>query len=238
VQAQGLKQRLLATVAASREREHELVALCDDSPPAEPGLWTVKDHIAHLTAWRLYAAAVLDSVRNGTTAPPVGDSDDNENAQIYAATKDKSADDVKAEARSSFDALEAAIEACSEADFTKPHPRAPKAALWQVVPGNGHAHVGQHIMFWHLEQGNEEAAEAAQQWVYDIDAAEFPDPKSMAGSSYNLGCFYSRVGRTDEALRRLKHAFELDPSLKSVALTDSDLERMRNDPELVALIGS
>jgi tetratricopeptide (TPR) repeat protein len=181
---------------------------------------------------------VLDAVRNGNKPPNVEDSDDAENEKIYAANENKSADDVKAEARSSFDVLQAAIEACSDADFIKPHPRAPKAPLWQVVPGNGHSHLGQHIMFWHLEQGNEEAAEAAQQWVYDIDAAEFPDDKSMAASSYNLGCFYSRVGRTDEALYRLKHAFELDPSLRNIALTDPDLDRMRNDPELVALIGS
>lgn len=236
--ARGLKQRLLTTVAAAREREHELVTLCDDSPPVEPGLWTVKDHLAHVAAWRLYAAGVLDAVRTGTTPPHVEDNDDDENAKIYIANQDKSADEVKSDARKSFDVLEAAIEACSDADFTKPHPRAPKAALWQIVPGNGHAHLGQHLMFWHLEQGNEEAAEAAQQWVYDIDRAEFPDPISMAASSYNFGCFYSRVGRADEALRRLKHAFELDPSLKNIALTDPDLDRMRNDPDLVALIGS
>jgi tetratricopeptide (TPR) repeat protein len=238
VDARGLKQRLLATVAAAREREHELVILCDDSPPVEPGLGTVKDHLAHVAAWRLYAARVLDAVRTGTTTPHVEDNDDDENAKIYIANQDKSADEVKSDARRSFDDLEAAIEACSDADFTKPHPRAPQAALWQIVPGNGHAHLGQHLMFWHLEQGNEEAAEAAQQWVYDIDRAEFPDPKSMAASSYNFGCFYSRVGRADEALRRLKHAFELDPSLKHIALTDPDLDRMRNDPDLAALIGS
>ncbi|HEX7263129.1 MAG TPA: DinB family protein [Candidatus Dormibacteraeota bacterium] len=236
--ARGLKQRLRVTVAAAREREHELVILCDDSPPVEPGMWTVKDHLAHVAAWRFYAAAVLDAVRTGTTPPHVEDNDDDENAKIYVANKDKSADEVKSDARKSFDVLEAAIEACSDGDLTKPHPRAPKAALWQIVPGNGHAHLGQHLMFWHLEQGNEEGAEAAQQWVYDIDRAEFPDPKSMAASSYNFGCFYSRVGRADEALRRLKHAFELDPSLKDIALTDPDLDRMRNDPELVALIGS
>ena len=32
----------MATIAASREREHELLAMCDDSPPLEPGLWFSK----------------------------------------------------------------------------------------------------------------------------------------------------------------------------------------------------
>ncbi len=203
-----MRQRLLATVAASREREHELLAMVDDSPSSEPGVWTVKDHLAHLSAWRTYAARVLDAVRTASAAPVVADDDDVQNAEIYAATKDLSADKVKADARTSYDELEAAIAACSEQDLLKPHPRSPAALVWQVVPGNGHYHLGQHLMFWHLEQG------------------------------YNLGCFYARVGRADEALHRLKQAFDLDPSLKSVARTDSDLDRIRHQPELVALIGS
>src|ERR1700736_937328 len=233
-----LKPRLLATLTASREREHELLAMCDDSPPKEAGLWTVKDHLAHLSAWRTYAARVLDAARTGGRPPDIADDEDEENARTYEANKDKPADEVKADARASYDALEAAIAACSEEDLVKPHPRAPRAPLWQVVPGNGHYHLGQHIMFWHLDQGDEEPAEAAQQWVYELDRTEFPEPKSVATSTYNLGCFYSRVGREDEALYRFKQAFELDPALKKVAETDPDLDRMRSHPELVALIAS
>jgi tetratricopeptide (TPR) repeat protein len=233
-----LKTRLLVTVTASREREHELLAMCDDSPPKEPGLWTVKDHLAHLTAWRMYAARMLDAVRTGAQPPSVADDEDEENARIYEATRAKPADEVKADAQSSYVALEAAIAASSDEDLVKPHPRSPNALLWEVVPGNGHYHLGQHIMFWHLDQGDEEPAEAAQQWVYELDRTEFPEPKSVAASTYNLGCFYSRVGRADEALYRFKQAFDLDPALKNVARTDPDLDRMRNHPELVALIDS
>lgn len=237
MQPQPLKPRILATIAASREREHELLAMCDDSPPLEPGVWTVKDHLAHLSAWRVYAAGVLDAARTGTKPPEVADDDDVQNAQIYAANQSRSADVIKSDARASYDQLEAAVAACSEGDLLKPHPRFPRAKLWQVVPGNGHYHLGQHLMFWHLEQGDEEAAEVAQQWVYDLDRAEFPEPKSVAASTYNLACFYARVGRDDEALHRLRQAFEIDPQLKKTARTDSDLTRIRNHPELVALIG-
>lgn len=91
-------------------------------------------------------------------------------------------------------------------------------------------------MFWHLEQGNEEAAEAAQLWVHGLDRAQFPEPKSVAASTYDLGCFYVHIGREDEALLRFKLAFELDPSLKKVDQTDPGLERIRKHPELAALI--
>ena len=236
MESRGIRERLLATVEASREREHELLALCDDSAPPEPGLWTVKDHLAHLNEWRLYAARVLDAGRTGTEAPHLGDDTDAINARFYAVDKDKSADEVKSEVRSSYDQLEAALASCTDEDLNRPRPHAPDDPLWQVVPGNCHKHLGEHLMFWHLEQGNEEAAEAAQQWVYDLDREEFPEPKSVAASTYNLGCFYVRVGREDEALLRFQHAFELDPTLKEIAAKDSDLNRIRNHPELVALL--
>jgi len=238
VASRGIRERLLATVEAAREREHELIALADDSPPPEPGLWTVKDHLAHLNEWRVYAARTLDAGRTGTEAPDLGDDIDAANARFYDANRDKPADQVKSEVRSSYDQLKAALAACTDDVLDRPRPHAPDAPLWQVVAGNCHRHLAEHIMFWHLEQANEEAAEAAQQWAYELERQEFPEPKAVAASTYNLGCFYVRVGREDEALLRFQHAFELDPSLKKIARTDPDLDRIRNHPELVALLGS
>jgi hypothetical protein len=53
-----------------------------------------------------------------------------------------------------------------------------------------------------------------------------------------MGCFYARVGRDDEALHWLKHSFDLNPELKKIARTDTDLVRIRNHADFVALIGS
>jgi hypothetical protein len=225
---------LLAAVAASREREHELLALCDDSPPHEPGLWTVKDHLAHLNEWRRYAARVLDAGRSGSTPPDLGDDLDATNARFYEDNKDKASDEVKSEVRASYDELEAAVAACTEEELTMP--QASGGLMWHIVPGNCHGHLAEHLMFWHLEQGNEEAAEAGQQWVYDLVREQFPEPKAVAAATYNLGCFYVRVGREDEALLRFRHAFELDPSLRVTAANDPDLDRIRHHPELVALL--
>ncbi len=172
----GLRQRLVATIAAAREREHEFLALCDDSPPPEPGLWTVKDHLAHLTAWRLNVAQLLDAGRTGSDPPDMDDDVQGSNARIYAGHRDKPAEEVRSNARAAYDTLEAALAACSDEDLLQPHPR-PRAAgvsLWQLIPGHVH-HVAEHLMFWHLEQGNEEAAEAAQLWVHGLDRAQFPE---------------------------------------------------------------
>jgi tetratricopeptide (TPR) repeat protein len=236
VESPGLRHLLLEIIAAAREREHEFLALCDDSPPPEPGLSTVKDPLAHLTAWRLNVAQLLDSGRTGTEAPRMDEDVQASNARVYAANKDKAAELVKSNARAAYDRLEAAIAACSEEDLLKPHPR-PRStgvALWQTVPGHAHP-LAEHLMFWHLDRGNEEAAEAAQLWVHGLDRAQFPEPKAVAASTYDLGCFYVHIGREDEALLRFKLALELDPSLKKLAQTDPGLERIRNHPELAAL---
>ena len=74
--------------------------------------------------------------------------------------------------------------------------------------------------------------------MYDLVRAHFPEPKAVAAATYNFACFYVRVGRDDEALLRFRHAFELDPSLKEVAGKDPDLDRIRDNPELVELLAS
>src|SRR5260370_27976171 len=105
------------------------MTMADDSPPTEPGLWTVKDHLAHLTWWRMYAAEVLDAVRTGSELPDVADDDDVQNAKIYAANKDRSAEAIKTDARASYDRLEAAIAAISQENLNKPPPWYPAWAL-------------------------------------------------------------------------------------------------------------
>ena len=133
-----LRQLMLETIAAAREREHEFLALCDDSPPREPGLWTVKDHLAHVAAWRINVAQLLDAGRTGTEAPRTDEDVKASNARVYAANKDKTAGLVKSNARAAYDRLEATIAACSDEDLLKPHPRPRSSgvALWADGPGS------------------------------------------------------------------------------------------------------
>ncbi len=98
MESRRLRQLLLDTIGSAREREHEFLALFDDKPPPEPGLWTVKDHLAHLTAWRTNVEQLLDSVRTGTEAPKMDEDVQASNARVYSATKDLTADVVKSNA--------------------------------------------------------------------------------------------------------------------------------------------
>ncbi|HKW60464.1 MAG TPA: DinB family protein [Candidatus Dormibacteraeota bacterium] len=230
-----MKQKLLETVVAGQEREAELAALGVDAPADPDGRWSAKDHLAHLSWWRARNARLMDAVRTGGELPP-SVQDDAQNAVIYTENRDRTVDEIKEDARASWGLLRAAVEACSEEDLARPHPYAPGFELWATVPGNGHGHLGQHLMFLYLETRDEEKAEAAQLWVRDLDTRAFPDPIDRANAAYNLACFYGRVGNADKALPLLRAGFDARPELIAHAREDPDLDRIRDHPAVARLL--
>ena len=229
-----VKRRLLETLAAARDRERELENLCDDAPSPAPDRWTAKDHLAHLAHWRRYAAHVLAAVHAGSPTPGADDVD-GVNAEVQAANRDRSAAEVKEAAQASYAELAATIEDCSEDELLRPR-QGPEGAVWEVVPPNGHLHLGEHLGFWHDAQGDEGAAEQAQLWTRDVQEAAFTDPKSLAFGAYNLGCYYARSGRAADAIPHIRRSFELHPDLKEWARTDKDLDLIRDEPEVHAIL--
>jgi hypothetical protein len=220
----------------AREQEAQLEAAAVDVPADPNGRWSAKDQLAHLAWWRNRAATVVDAARTGGEQPaPV--EDDARNALTYLENKDRSAADVKADARASWDGLARAVEACSEEDLVKPHPVQSDMPLWDSVSGS-YAHLGNHLTFWYMDSNNEEAAESAQLWAWEIDSSLFATPQAKAYADYNLACFYARVGRPDKAVPLLLESFKGVPTLLDNARTDPDLERIRDDPRLKKLLGA
>jgi hypothetical protein len=233
----SLKARLLETLEAARIREDALLLLCDDSPPSEPGKWTAKDNVAHLSTWREHAVRTLDAVRLGQPVDgPANESDlDGRNADIYEAHRDDSAATVREAARTSYMALVEAINACTEEDLLRERP-GDGGAVWRVVPGNGHGHVAQHLSYWAAEHSDPAAAEDAARWAYTVDTDLFPENQPVA--DYNFACFYARNGQADTALPLLGSALRLRPDLRAFALEDADIEPIRGDPRVQSLLGA
>jgi tetratricopeptide (TPR) repeat protein len=232
-----LKDKLRLLVKSGREKEaSDLLTHVNDSPPAKPGRWTAKDNLAHMTAWRAYAAAELEAVRTSAEGPDASEEIDEFNARVYAANRDQPAASVLAEGRRSWDALEQALEACSEEDLLKPRVRRPEQPLWQVIPGNTYFHVGEHLGYFHSERGNDAAAEAAAKWAYDLARETFTEDRQRGTADYNLGCFYAARGRAEEALPYLRKGIELNPSLRDWAERDTDLDPIRSAPDLARLL--
>jgi hypothetical protein len=233
----SLRDRLLQTLDAARTRESALIALCDDAPSPVADQWTAKDNVAHLSAWRAHAALTLDAIRLDQPMPelPHPEDIDARNQVIFDAHREDTADGVKSWSEQTYTQLIEALRSCSDDDLRRE--RAGGAGpLWRIVPGNGHAHVAQHLSYWYGEHGDPAAAEDAALWAHDLEVELFPDPADRAVADYNLGCFYARTGRGDQALSLLRTALQGRPDLLHWASEDPDLDSLRENAELQQLL--
>lgn len=95
--------------------------------PGAMGDWTMKDAIAHLTAWRwrsvarLEAAAGIDLPNPSWDSSDIGQEDESQidqiNDRLYQQSRNKPVINVLSESRTSFDRLEAALLALSEEEL-------------------------------------------------------------------------------------------------------------------------
>ncbi len=94
--------------------------------PGAAGYWTIRDVIAHLTAWRWWSVARLEgAVRDAEPTPPWGDelseADETDveriNRQFYEAARDRPLGETLRDSRATFDRLEAALLALPEAEL-------------------------------------------------------------------------------------------------------------------------
>jgi tetratricopeptide (TPR) repeat protein len=234
----AIKDTLRILLEAGREKEaSDLIPHVDDTRPSQAGRWTAKDNLAHLSAWRLIAAAELEAVRTGTPAPAsVSEATDENNANVYEGTRNQRAAAVLEDARRSWATLASAVEACSEDELLKPRIRRPEQAAWQVIPGNTFFHIAEHLGYWNDERGEPDQSESAAVWAHDLASNTMPDERQRGTADYNLGCFYAVRGRAEDAVPYLRRGIELNPSLRDWAKTDSDLDSIRSRPELVRLL--
>lgn len=232
-----LRDRLLQTLEAAQEHEAALLALCDDTPAAEEGRWTAKDNIAHLNTWREHAVRTLDAVRLGEPVEgPFDDRDiDGRNAEIYAEHRRDPSDAVRTASATTYAALKDAVAACTDDELRRERPTG--GAVWRVVPGNGHAHVAQHVSSWLAEHDDRAGAEATAMWAHKLETDLFPEPADRAVADYNLACFYARNARVEEALPLLGSALRSQPELRDWAKSDPDLSSVREDPRVQSLVG-
>jgi hypothetical protein len=233
----SLRDRLLQTLDAAQEREAVLLALCEDTPAAEEGRWTAKDNVAHLNTWREHATRTLHAVRSGQPVEgPFDDSQiDGRNAEIYEAHRRDSADEVRAASAATYVALKASVAACTDDELRSERPNG--GAVWRVIPGNGHAHVAQHVSSWLAEHDDPAGAEETALWAFTLETELFPEPADKAVADYNLACFYARNARVEEALPLLGLALRSQPDLREWAMNDPDLAPIREDPRVQSLVG-
>lgn len=217
-----LRAELLLTLREAAARESPLYDRLDEPEAAAAG-WTVKDHVAHLAAWRREAVELLGAVQKGEAGHGFSDLDGH-NAELHERHHAWPAERVRAEADASYADFLLAVEGCPTDKLAGTRPGS-EGRVWTWVLGNGHEHVAEHLTMLALESGDVPAADAVQAWAHAAGASV---PGNAARADYNLGCYYARARRTEEALPPLRRALEADPSLREWARSDPDLEGVRD----------
>lgn len=223
-----IRESLLLSQRSAQAKETELYPHVGDS--LGKGEWGVKDHLAHMVAWREWASRALRG-----DAAFLGEVDDF-NAKVYEATKDQPAAEVLSRSHESWERVIGDIENLTEEELHRELPGRPGRELWSVVPGNCHLHLAEHLTFIAEARGDQAAADAAQVWARDLVVETFDDPASMAHAEYNLGCYYAKGGRAGLALPYLERALALEPSLRELAGRDSDFDPIRDEPAFVEVL--
>ena len=123
------------------------------------GDWTVKDILAHVSAWeRRMVRWMEEALAGAVPAQPQTDAEvDALNALSYAEDRDKTLEVVMAESVRSFDEAYQVTQAASAEDLEQPDrfPWREGAGLWRMVAANTWWHYREHgevIRAW-LDQG-------------------------------------------------------------------------------------
>ena len=152
--AEPIKPALVAQIHSARADLEALLATLDEAALTAPraGDWSIKDHLAHLSAWR---RKVIGQLAGGTawaglgldeTAYRAADGFDALNDVLYHRDRDQSLGEVLAEFRRSHADLLAAVESAAEADLARPHnPANPDGGrVADNVIGNSYEHDAEH----------------------------------------------------------------------------------------------
>ena len=140
------KDELLANIKRDRARLDEIVRRLDAATMVDPRLdggWSVKDVLAHITAWEQFC---LEWVLTGKGAEPALTPEQIEafNAKTYAENRDRPLTDVAtASGRSSAEML-AAVEALTQEELSAPPAWANRTRLDRIISVNADEHYREH----------------------------------------------------------------------------------------------
>ncbi len=104
------------------------------------GSWSIKDNIAHLTAWHEYTTARLQAHQSQVQLkhPYQGREFDDVNEEVYQANKDRSLDAVLTDFRIAYQQLIQQVQKLPDDDFNDVQ------KLWELVAGNTYEHYQEH----------------------------------------------------------------------------------------------
>jgi uncharacterized protein (TIGR03083 family) len=140
------KAELLEAIRRERAELNAIVARVGESGMTDPALddgWSIKDVVAHITAWEQLCLLWVRTDERGE-GRFTQKSLDAMNAKLHDENKDRSLDDVLADARRSYEEFVAMVEEQTDESLVTP-PRWADPPLGQVISSNSDDHYREHI---------------------------------------------------------------------------------------------
>jgi uncharacterized protein (TIGR03083 family) len=147
-------ERVLANIRSARAAVEQLLSRLDEPALTRPGPgggWSIKDHLAHLTAWRRMVLGLLDGQPRhlGLQVDPVtyAQGEDAINAALESRARRQPLSQVLAEFRQVYDTLETRLAAFDEAAWRQPYPLDPPPEDPRLgsIEGNTFEHDLEHL---------------------------------------------------------------------------------------------
>jgi uncharacterized protein (TIGR03083 family) len=140
------KSELLANIRRERATLDALVASLSKAQLIAPELdasWSVKDALAHITAWeRLCLKWIREQRRD--EGPFTQESIDAFNGRIYEANRDRALGAILEDSRRSYDGMIAMVEALAD-DLDAAPAWGPGRPLGEIISSNADMHYREHI---------------------------------------------------------------------------------------------
>ena len=144
------KSAFLAHICGGYDRFQARLAPLSEmqlTTPGALGTWSIKDVLAHLTAWHEVGAREYQAIAQGREPliEPEGDVDQ-DNARLTEPYRAQSLAQVQAAFRAAYQQVVAAVESLSEADLFEAgrFPWREGHALWEGIAYNTFAHYDEH----------------------------------------------------------------------------------------------
>ena len=236
---QTLKTAVVGLIRrAALEDELLLISTSARDEVGDPQRWAPVPTVAHNTQFKREQVARLEAVQRHEM-PPEFAAVDHTSEATYRAFAALSPARVAEASRQTTDDLIDALLRLPDDDLIDPtrHEWLRGRPLWLQIIVRGFWHPMGHIGDWYVANGMTERGVALR-----TDAVAFAEylhaPAELQGMAwFSLACTYAALGTTEEAVVALERATALNHDLRARVATEPELEAVRNDRRVVALIG-
>jgi hypothetical protein len=223
---------------AAIEDELLLISTSGHDDAGDAQRWAPAPTVAHNTQFKREQVARLEAILRHET-PPDFAAVDHASEATYRAFVALSPALVAETSRRTTDDLVDALLRLPDDDLIDPrrHDWLRGRPLWLQVIVRGFWHPLGHVGDWYVANGMTERGVALRRDAVTFAEYLHAPAESQGMAWFSLACTYATLGTTEEAVLALERAATLNHDLRARVATEPELEAVREDRRVVALVG-